>query len=174
MLVWQRWSDGSFHHSLILGAKGEMDRWIIGSLPKSCDRDWSGSDGAMVHGKPFWDRGGREGGIIRALRRIIGALQRSWDWGWGGSEGAKDLRTIVLFFNFCENSAWIIGSLDHWSKLEVPPHNKPLLIIYVIYIHNICSCEGFFVLSLDCISSQSHDDIQNIYSKYVHNIVKKI
>ena len=69
----------------------------------------------MVHGKPFWDRVGRDGGII-------GALQSSWDRGWPGSEGAKDHRTIVLFF-----VKILPGSLNHWSKLELPPHNKPLL-----------------------------------------------
>ena len=32
MLVWQRWSDGSLDHSLILGTEidlGAMDRWIM-------------------------------------------------------------------------------------------------------------------------------------------------
>ena len=106
----------------------------------------------MVHGKPFWDRVGREGGII-------GALQRSWDRGWPGSEGA-DHWTIVLFFNFCENSAWIIGSLDHWSKLELPPHNKPLLLLYedleaiIGYHYKVCNNDcGYYCLNIARIAN---------------------
>ena len=63
----------------------------------------------MVYGKPFWDRVGREGGIMGILQRIIGALQSSWDRGWPGSEGAKDHWTIVFF---CVKI--LPGSLDHW------------------------------------------------------------
>ena len=47
-------------------------------------------------------------------------------WGWRGSEEAKDHWITVCFFSM-KNLAWIIGSLEHWSKLELPPHNKPLL-----------------------------------------------
>ena len=42
-----------------------------------------------------------------------------------------------VIFYFCENFAWIIGTLDHWSKLELPPHNKPLLPLCVVLLGKI-------------------------------------
>ena len=123
-------------HCLILGTEvglAAMERWIIGSLPDSWDRGWSGSVGAMDHliialflgQRLAWQRWsdrsfdhsltlGTEVGLAAMERRIIGSKPNSWDRGWSRRDGAMDHWIKALSFG--QRFVWqrcSDGSLDH-------------------------------------------------------------
>ena len=67
--------------------------------------------------------GGREG----SSEHCEGSSEHYRDLGTEVGVAVRERRIIGPLCYFLIFVKILPGSLDHWSKLELPPHNKPLL-----------------------------------------------